>query len=268
MTLRYLQANPHEPPPRSLRFHTEVTKLLRGDARCSSTFTCVGKENALAYAYVRCEEGNRAVVWSRMSRLTGELPADEPMATAARCLALAAPSHGASAYAWAREPYRKDTDGRTISVILQSEGRLLGLAGLERGATEAPFSADECRAIQDRAAAASLSAHFHVEYERVACELAAFEALGRSDGLLLMIDRHRSEIFWAYRHHGYVDWAKEVDPIASPLLSAVEGFPERRFTPVRVECASLACDIEAAAIAHKYSDLGECIAVRISDVSA
>ncbi|MET0593195.1 MAG: hypothetical protein ABW133_10875, partial [Polyangiaceae bacterium] len=130
MTLRYLQANPHEPPPRSLRFHTEITKLLRGGARCSSTFTCVGKENALAFACVRCDENQRAVTWSRMSRLTDELSADESIATAARCLALSkAPGGGL----WAGRKTEESASTRgPIYINMEYQRGFGGLAGRER----------------------------------------------------------------------------------------------------------------------------------------
>jgi hypothetical protein len=261
MTLRYLQANRPNPPARSLAFHAQITALLRGDVRCSSAFSCVGRANAFAYAYIRCDEAASDLVWSRMTCLAGT--AADPLAVAsaddlARC-AIRRSGRASEKDAWDPD------DGRAIAVVLESRGQLLGVAGLRRARSEAPFSADEWRDIQSRAGAAGWSAHFHVEREQVACELAAFDALGRSDGLMLMVDRPQKQIFWAYRHGGGVDWANEVEAIASPLLSAIEKVLAQRSARVCLDGPTKEREVEAVLVPERHAGLGHCVAVRVSE---
>lgn len=257
MTLRYLQANRPNPPARSLHFHAEITALLRGDVHCSSAFSCVGRANAFAYAYIRRDEAANDLVFSRMICLAAELRAGVTADDLARC---AIRRSGATSEWDVWDP----EDGRAIAIVLESRGQLLGVAGFRRAHGEIPFSADEWRDIQSRARVAGLSAHFHVEREQVACELAAFDALGRSDGLLLMIDRQENQIFWAYRRDGRVDWTRDVEPISAPLLSAIDGVPALGPGRVRLQGPGGWRDVEAVAVGAKYAALGQCVAVRIA----
>jgi hypothetical protein len=261
MTLRYLQTTAPTPPSRSLRFHAEIVKLLRGDVPCSSAFSCVGKADALAYAYIRGDEIDPHVVWSRLPRLSEARATRHAVGTAddlARC-----------AIRGSGSPFARDAwhtgDGRAIAVVLEWRGELLGVAGLARAPREVPFSADEARDIQSQAGAAGIAARFHVVRELVDCEIAAFDALGSARGLLLMIDRAHHQIFWAHRHGGRVDWASDVEPIAAPLLSAIERVPTYGYARVSFDLPLVGREVHGAAIAPKYPRFDDCVAVRIAE---
>jgi hypothetical protein len=237
-------------------------KLLRGDVHCSSAFSCVGKDDALAYAYIRSDEIDQNVVWSRLPRLSE--------ARARRHAVISADDLARCAIRGSGSPLARDAwhtgDGRAIAVVLEWRGELLGVAGLARAPGEVPFSADEGCDIQSRAVAAGITARFHVEREQVDCEIAAFDALGSARGLLLMIDRARHQIFWAYRHGGRVDWASDVETIAAPLLSAIERMPTiDACARISFALPPAGREVHGAAIAPKYPRFDDCVAVRIAE---
>lgn len=124
--------------------------------------------------------------------------------------------------------YWKDTAtdafGDAILLFLHEGGVLFGLAGLERKAADVrgPFGEDDKRALESLAPFAVASARAQLQYDELSREAAALRALGKTSGVVYVVDRDRKRVVWAADRENGVDWNDDVVPIEEVLVEAAE----------------------------------------------
>lgn len=239
----------------SRHFHTEVTELLLRAAPSSMSFTCIGVENARAYSYLRSageREGAQLLPARWTFRLGDLLPAElraelspqhphvvspaqmgplfESVDRAAAALASAAAPAALVAPA---APGARDRDGRVLLVILESSGVVSGVAGLERSASEPPFSSWELAEVGALIGALSLAATYVLTVELLAfAEIATKVSSGRSS-LLMLADHQARQIIWASSSEQVIDWERDVLPQQRWLFEEPEHTSSSSPSPAR-----------------------------------
>jgi DNA-binding CsgD family transcriptional regulator len=121
-------------------------------------------------------------------------------------------------------------DGMTRALLffLHEGGVLFGLAGLERRASEMPFTEFDIQQLEGLGPFVVAAARSQMAYDELSREAVALRAFGKVSGTLYVVDRERRSVVWAAnRDHG-IDWTTEVAPFADAIVDAAEQFLSAR----------------------------------------
>ncbi len=230
----------------SRHFHTEVTELLLRAAPSSMSFTCIGVENARAYSYLRSagERDGAQLLPARWTfRLGDLLPAELRAELSPQHPHVVSPAQmgplfesvdrAAAPLASSDAPGSRERDGRVLLVILESSGVVSGVAGLERSASEPPFSSWELAEVGALIGALSLAATYVLTVELLAfAEIATKVSSGRSS-LLMLADHQARQIIWASSSEQVIDWERDVLPQQRWLFEEPEHTSSSSPSPAR-----------------------------------
>src|SRR5258706_2224074 len=112
----------------------------------------------------------------------------------------------------------------TLLFFPHEGGVLFGLAGLERRASEGPFTAEDTRRLEALSSFAVAGARSQIAYDELAGELAALRSLGKVKGTLFVVDRDLQTVVWAADRERGIDWETDVQPIEREVVQATEQF--------------------------------------------
>lgn len=216
----------------SRHFHAEVSELLLRIAPSSMSFTCIGVENARAYSYLRSasERDGVALLAPRWTfRLADLLPPSLPVRASGPIGAIgasgASPPHVLHASQLGPLFAPVDPQGRVLLVVLESSGVVHGIAGLERTASEPPFSSWELSEVGALTGALSLAATYVLTVELLAYEEVAMRVCSGRSSLLMLADHQARQIIWASSSEQPLDWERDVLPQQRWLFDSPEAGP-------------------------------------------
>jgi DNA-binding CsgD family transcriptional regulator len=209
-------------------FRRRTMDALRAIVPSTAAFFCFGKEDERAYGDasrvlagalqpLKAAEGTRlsqafgfdpksVVQTTRRAYLSGELYPDDERA---------------------RLPYFRDhaaVDGlaHALIVFLHEGGVLFGVCGLERRASEAAFTMEDVRRVEETAPFIVAAARAQMAYDELTKEAAALRALSKFQGTLFVVDRAKRRVVWAANREQGIDWAHDVEPVAEQIVDAAE----------------------------------------------
>jgi DNA-binding CsgD family transcriptional regulator len=208
-------------------FRSRVIEAMRSLVPAPAAFMCLGTDDARAYA-----DSTRV-----LGADVRPVPGDERMKLSTafgfdpRSVAASPFRVYTSAELWpeserARLPYFEGStsDGLTqaLLVFLHEGGPLFGIAGLERRASDPPFTGDDKRALEDLGSFLVAGARSQLRFDELAREAAALRVLGRVKGAVYVVDRDAGRVLWAADREAGVYWEDDVRPMEKPLVAAVE----------------------------------------------
>ncbi len=110
----------------------------------------------------------------------------------------------------------------TLLLFLHEGGVLFGLAGLERRASEGPFTHDDAQKLEQLSSFVVAAARSQIAYDELTREAAALRALGKVKGTLFVVDRDKEAVVWAADRERGIDWEQDVTPIEKEIVQATE----------------------------------------------
>jgi DNA-binding CsgD family transcriptional regulator len=115
-------------------------------------------------------------------------------------------------------------DGLTqaLLVFMHEGGLLFGLAGLERRAGDAPFTAGDRRALEELGPFLVAGARAQLRFDELSREAAALRVLGRVKGAVYVVDRDAGRVLWAADRQAGLDWDEDVRPVEQQVAAAAE----------------------------------------------
>jgi DNA-binding CsgD family transcriptional regulator len=134
---------------------------------------------------------------------------------------------------WLTIPYfaahgKQEGVASAILVFLHEGGVLFGVCGLERTATEGPFTEADVKTLDDLASFIVAGARAQLAYDELAREASCLRALSRATGALYVVDRDTKRIIWAADRERGIDWEQDVAPIEDALANAAERLIDAR----------------------------------------
>jgi DNA-binding CsgD family transcriptional regulator len=188
--------------------------LGRGDGRAISDATRVVGDNRVGVAL------GREV---RLAQAFGFTPADVCATTRRSYLAVEL----YPADEWRDVPYfaangRDEAISSVLIVFLHEGGVLFGVCGLERTASDGPFTPDDVAVLDGLASFIMAGARAQMAYDELAREASCLRALGGVTGALYVIDRDAKEVIWAADRERGIDWEQDVLPFEDALANAAE----------------------------------------------
>jgi len=106
--------------------------------------------------------------------------------------------------------------------FLHEGGVLFGLAGLERRASDGPFTEDDAKKIEALGPFAVAGARAQLTYDELSREAVAQRAFSKVSGTLFVVDRERKKVLWAANRERGIDWEHDVMPIEEHVVDAAE----------------------------------------------
>jgi DNA-binding CsgD family transcriptional regulator len=217
----------------SRHFHAEVVELLLRIAPSSMSFTCIGVENARAYSYLRSvsERDGATLLPPRWTfRLSDLLPPSLPVRAAGAGGASPQP-HELRASQLGPLFAPVDPEGRVLLVVLESNGVVCGVAGLERTASEPPFSRWELGEVGALMGALSLAATYVLTVEVLAYQEIAMRVCSGRSSLLMLADHQARQIIWASSSEQPLNWERDVLPQQRWLFDSPDARDARDASP-------------------------------------
>jgi DNA-binding CsgD family transcriptional regulator len=106
--------------------------------------------------------------------------------------------------------------------FMHEGGVLFGLAGLERRASDGPFTEDDAKKIEALGPFAVAGARTQLTYDELSREAVAQRAFSKVSGTLFVIDRERKKVLWAANRERGIEWEQDVMPIEEHVVDAAE----------------------------------------------
>jgi DNA-binding CsgD family transcriptional regulator len=215
-------------PGSSASFRHRMIDAMRSLVPAAGAFCFLGKQDATAYgSSTRLVDGEaKAVASPNGMRLSSAFGFDTKSVVTSPYRAYL------STELWpederVRLPYFQDCSGadglvHALLLFLHEGGILFGLVGLERRANEALFDQDDKRALEELAPFGVAGARAQLQYDELSREAAALRAMGKTSGLMYVVDRDKKCILWAADRERGVDWEEDVEPIEAQIVDAVE----------------------------------------------
>lgn len=120
------------------------------------------------------------------------------------------------------EHSQKDGFTQVMLVFLHEGGVLFGIAGLERRASDPPFSEADTQKIEALSPFVVAAARAQIAYDELSKEAAALRALGKTTGTLFVVDRDKKTVIWAANRERGIEWEADVVPVAEQVVDAAE----------------------------------------------
>lgn len=120
------------------------------------------------------------------------------------------------------EHSKPDDFTSTLLLFLHEGGVLFGLAGLERRASDEPFTAEDTKKLEVLSSFAVAGARSQIAYDELTREAAALRSLGKIKGTLFVVDRDKQAVVWAADRERGIDWETDVEPIEKEIVQATE----------------------------------------------
>jgi DNA-binding CsgD family transcriptional regulator len=260
-------------PGSSASFRHRMIDAMRGLVPAAGAFCFLGKEDATAYGSSTrlVDQEAKPVAPSNGMRLSSAFGFDPKSVVASPRRAYL------STELWpegerVKLPYFQNCSGRdglvcAMLLFLHEGGILFGLAGLERRASDGAFGEDDKRALEDLAPFSVAGARAQLHYDELSREAAALRALGKTSGLLYVVDRDKKCVIWAADRERGIDWEEDVEPIEAQLVDAVEQSLAARArkdalpTPPRLPSGTVASVAEIRG--EPVFGGGRCVVVRV-----
>lgn len=106
--------------------------------------------------------------------------------------------------------------------FLHEGGVLFGLAGLERRASEGPFTDDDVKTLEALGPFVVAGARTQITYDELSREAVALRAFSKVSGTLFVVDRERRKVVWAANRDRGIEWENDVMPIEDHVVDAAE----------------------------------------------
>jgi DNA-binding CsgD family transcriptional regulator len=201
---------------------------MRSLVPASGAFCFLGKEDATAYGSSTrlVDEEARPVHHRSGMRLSSAFGFDpKSVVTSPRRAYLSTELWPESERAFL--PYFQHCSGpdglvHAMLLFLHEGGILFGLAGLERRAGDGLFGDDDKRALEELAPFSVAGARAQLQYDELSREAAALRALGKTSGLVYVVDRDKKCVIWAADRERGIEWEEDVETIEAQLVDAVE----------------------------------------------
>jgi len=209
-------------------FRRRVIDTMRLLVPAPGAFVCFGTQDARAYGdSTRLVDNQPSPIKKsdgvRLSAAFGFDP--KSVATTLRRAYLADELYPESERA--RLPYfaehaAGDQMTRSLLLFLHEGGVLFGLAGLERRASDPPFTPEDAQKLEQLAPFCVAGGRAQIAYDELTREAAALRSLGKIKGTLFIVDRDRQAVVWAIDRERGIDWEQDVVPIEKEIIQATE----------------------------------------------
>jgi len=209
-------------------FRRRIIDTMRSVVGAPGAFVCFGTQDVRAYAdSTRVVDGQPSPLRAADGvRLTAAFGFDAKSVAATQRRAYLAdelyPESERMRLPYFAEHAVGDQMTQALLLFLHEGGVLFGIAGLERRASDPPFTNEEAQKLERLAPFCVAGARAQLAYDELTREAAALRALGKIKGTLFIVDRDRQAVVWAIDRERGVDWEQDVLPIEKEIIQATE----------------------------------------------